>query len=102
MIAAIVVGALTAWFLGLRIGIIAGVATAVAMLVAMVVPGMTMTVYALVVIWCAGLYFFGKKISSFTGQKGVATGPLATASGWANSASSWVKKQLGSDKKKAP
>lgn len=99
MIAALVVGALTAWFLGLRLGIIAGVVTAVAMLVAMVVPGMTMTVYALVVVWCAGLYFFGKKISSITGQKGVATGPLATASTWAGQASTWVKKQLGSDKK---
>ena len=100
MIAAVVVGALTAWFLGLRLGIIAAVATFAAMLVAMVVPGMTMTVYALAVVWCAGLYFFGKKISAFTGQKGVATGPLATASSWANSASSWVKKQLGGNDKR--
>ncbi len=99
MIAALIVGALTAWFLGLRLGIIAGVAAAVAMLVATFVPGMTMTVYALVVLWCAGLYFFGKKISMFTGQKGVATGPLATASSWAGSASDWVKNQLNGTKK---
>lgn len=100
LVVPLIVGALTAWFLGLRLGIVAAIATGVAMLVALFVPGMALTVYVLAGLWCVGLWFFGKKISSLTGQKGVATGPLATASSWANTASSWVKSQLGGNKKK--
>ena len=38
MLPALIVGALTAWYLGLRSGIIVAVAVAIAMFVAMVVP----------------------------------------------------------------
>ena len=59
MLAALVVGALTAWYLGLNLGIVVAVITAGALVLAMFIPGMSLAVYALVVAWCAALYFFG-------------------------------------------
>jgi len=57
MLPALIVGALTAWYLGLRAGIIAAVVTAAALLIAMFVPipGITLAIYALVVAWSAAL-----------------------------------------------
>jgi hypothetical protein len=49
MLPALIVGALTAWYLGLRLGIIVAIVTAGALLLAAFVPGMTITVYALVI-----------------------------------------------------
>jgi len=91
MLAALIVGALSAWYLGLRIGVITAIATAVALIVATFVPGMTMTIYALVIAWCAALYFFGPKISKASGKTSMSSvfgSPFAQAS-------SWVKRQLG-------
>jgi hypothetical protein len=87
MLPALIVGALTAWYLGLRAGIIAGALTAVALLVAMFVPipGITLAIYALVVAWCAAVYFLGAKITART------TGP-SWLSGVAGQASSWARK----------
>lgn len=83
MLPALIVGALTAWYLGLRAGIIAALVTAVALLVAMFVPipGITLAIYALVVAWSAAVYFLGAKITQRT------TGPgwLSGVTGQANS-----------------
>jgi hypothetical protein len=98
VIPAIIVGALTAWYLGLRLGIIVAVATAVALLVANFVPGLSITVYALVIAWAAGLYFFGSKIAKASGQKGMFGGVLGGVSGAVGQASSWAKKLFGSGK----
>ena len=51
MLPALIVGALTAWYLGLRTGIIAAIVTAVALLIAMFVPipGITLAIYAHVI-----------------------------------------------------
>ena len=86
MIPAIIVGALTAWYLGLRIGVIVAAATAIALVVATVVPGMSLAVYALVLAWSAALYFFGPKISKASGASslfGMAGGSISQARGWA-------------------
>jgi hypothetical protein len=86
MLPALIVGALTAWYLGLRIGAVVAVATAIALLVATFVPGMSITVYALVVAWCAALYFFGPKISKATGKSSMSSvfgSPLSQATAWA-------------------
>jgi hypothetical protein len=91
MVPALIVGALTGWYLGLRIGIIVGVAVAAALLVSMVVPGMSLAIYALVVMWCAALYFFGAKISKMTGRSSVA----GTVSGTVSGVSAWAKRFLG-------
>ena len=63
MIAALIVGALTAWYLGMRAGIIAAGATFVALLAAAFIPGMTLAVYALVIAWTGAVYFLGPKMS---------------------------------------
>ena len=99
MVAAIIVGALTAWYLGLRVGVIIAAATAAALLVAMVVPGLSLTVYVLVLGWSALLYFFGSKISKATGQKGFVGGTVGKVGVGASQAKSWVEKALGLNKK---
>ncbi len=87
MLPALIVGALTAWYLGLRAGIIAAVVTAVAMIVATFIPGATLVVYALVLAWSAAVYFLGAKITART------TGPswFSAATGQAQS---WAKKLM--------
>lgn len=92
MIPAVIVGLLTAWYLGLRAGIIAAVVTAVALLIAQFVPipGVTIAIYALVIAWSAAVYFLGSKISART--KGPSWFSAATGS-----ASAYVKKFLKRD-----
>lgn len=88
MLPALIVGALTAWYLGLRAGIIAAAVTAVALFVAMFVPipGITVAIYALIVAWSAAVYFLGARIT----QRTTAPGWL---SGVAGQAASWIRKQ---------
>jgi hypothetical protein len=91
MLPALIVGALTAWYLGVRVGVIVAVATAIALLLATFVPGLTIAVYALVIAWSAALYFFGPKISKASGKASMSSvfgSPLAQAS-------NWVRKALG-------
>jgi hypothetical protein len=94
VIAAIIVGALTAWYLGVRLGVIVAGITFVALLLAAFVPGMSITVYALVIAWTAALYFFGPKISKASGKTGASSmfSPL-------NQATAWAKKLLNRDAK---
>ncbi|MEZ4367029.1 MAG: hypothetical protein R2939_12195 [Kofleriaceae bacterium] len=70
MIPAIIIGGYTAWFLGLRAGLVAGVVSAVAIVAAGLVPipGLTITVWALLLGWCALLFFFGRAMGG--GGKG--------------------------------
>jgi hypothetical protein len=99
MLAALVVGGLTAWYLGLQAGIIAAVVTAAALVLAAVVPGLTLAVYVLVISWSAALYFLGPKLSKGRGlkdDKGAQAGLLGNLMGAAGSATSWVKKQFES------
>jgi len=86
MLPALIVGALTAWYLGIRTGVIVAIVTAAAMLVAAFVPGMTITVYALVIAWAAALYFFGPKISKASGKTSMSSvfgSPRGQATTWA-------------------
>ncbi len=86
MLPALIVGALTAWYLGVRTGVIVAVITAAAMLIAAFVPGMTITVYALVIAWAGALYFFGPKISKASGKTSMSSvfgSPLGQATTWA-------------------
>ncbi len=91
MVPALIVGGLTAWYLGLRMGIVVAVLTAAALLLAMVVPGMSLAVYALVLAWAAALYFFGPKIAKATGRSSWMSG----VSGGVVQARSWVRKVMG-------
>ena len=95
MLAALIVGALTAWYLGLNLGIVVAVVTAGALVLAMFIPGMSLAVYALIVAWCAALYFFGPKISKATGKKGFVGTSIGGAMGAVGQAKSWLDKKLG-------
>lgn len=86
MLPALIVGALTAWYLGVRAGVIAAIATAVAMLAAMFVPGLNLVVYALVLAWSAALYFLGAKFSK--------NGGVNVFGGITSQASAWVRKLM--------
>jgi len=89
MLAAIVVGALTAWYLGIQAGVIAAIVTVVALIASAFVPGLTIAVYALVLAWCAALYFLGAKMSAKKPGPGIPTSMLG---GVANQVSGWLKK----------
>jgi len=67
MVAAIIIGGMTAWYLGVRSGVVAAVVTVIALVVASFFPALTVTVYALVIAWVAALYFWGSKIASGVG-----------------------------------
>lgn len=100
MVAAIIVGALTAWYLGLRLGVILAVVTAAALLAASIIPGMTLTVYVLVLGWSAALYFFGAKISKASGKTPMFGGLASNLGAGVQKASSWGKKLFGEGKRK--
>lgn len=93
MLPALIVGALTAWYLGLRAGVIAAIVTAVAMLVAMFVPGANLVVYGLVIAWSAAVYFLGGKITERAkGGPSILGGAFGAATGLVGQAKSWVSK----------
>jgi hypothetical protein len=63
VLAALIIGAFTAWHLGLRAGIAAAVVSAAALILAAFVPGATITVYVLLGAWVAVLYFLGPRLT---------------------------------------
>lgn len=85
MLPALIVGALTAWYLGLRAGLIAAGVTFGALVLASFVPGLTLAVYALVLAWSAALYFLGAKIAGASGKArgGWLGGVTGQATAWA-------------------
>jgi hypothetical protein len=85
MLPALIVGALTAWYLGLRAGLIAAGVTFGALILASFVPGLTIGVYALVLAWSGALYFLGPKISASAkkGGGGGLGGVTGQAMAWA-------------------
>lgn len=92
MLPALIVGALTAWYLGMRAGVIAAAVTFAALLAAAFIPGLTLAVYALVLAWSGALYFLGAKLS---GKKpgGSVLGEMT--GGVVGQVSSWAKKLMG-------
>ena len=99
MLPALIVGGLTAWYLGLRAGIIAAIATAAALVIAAIVPipGITITIYALIVAWSAAVYFLGAKLTNPNAAKAKSpTGRAAMSwlDGMAGQATSWAKKLM--------
>jgi hypothetical protein len=93
VIPAIIVGALTAWYLGLRAGLIVAGVTAVALLLATFIPGMSITVYALVLAWGVAPSFFCPQTSKAAGKSSLLGGAYGQAS-------SWARKFMGNSAKK--
>jgi hypothetical protein len=86
IVLALVVGALTAWYLGIRTGVFAAIAAALALLVAMFVPGTALPVYVLLGLWCAGLWFFKTKLASLGRPK------EPEKKGWEKELDRWKKR----------
>lgn len=63
LLLALVVFAVTAWFLGLRPGGIAGVVSFAALIAAQAVPGVALAIYGVHVLWIAGLVWLGPKLA---------------------------------------
>jgi hypothetical protein len=93
MLPALIVGGLTAWYLGLRAGIIAAVVTAAALVVAAIVPipGITLAIYALILAWSAAVYFLGAKITQ-RAQPRAGASWFDGVAGVAGQATSWARK----------
>lgn len=89
MLPAVIVGVWTAWYLGLRAGVIAAVAVAASLLLAQFVPGASITVYALVLAWCAALYFIIPRLRGGTTTQVGSALPSQAANAWR-----WAKKIL--------
>jgi hypothetical protein len=89
MLPALIVGALTAWYLGLKLGLIAaGIAFGV-IVIAGIVPGLTIAVYAILIGWCALLYLFGTKLRTTqppTMAGTIAGGAVGTVGRWVGKA----------------
>jgi hypothetical protein len=85
---ALVVGGITAWYLGVRIGVAAAVVSAVALLVAMFVPGTALPVYVLLGLWLAGLWVVKTKLP------GLVQGKQPEKKGWEKEFDRW-KKRVG-------
>jgi hypothetical protein len=94
MLPALIIGGYTAWFLGMRAGLIVGAAVAVALLLATFIPGMSITIYALVLAWGAALYFFGPKLSKAAGKSSL----LGGLGGSVGTAKAWARKFMGGNK----
>lgn len=96
MLAALIVGVWTALYLGIRAGVIAAVAVAAAMLASSFLPGVSITVYTLVIAWCAALYFVFPKLLKSGAKGGLKPNGLTAASvlSQANSAWTWARKKL--------
>jgi len=97
MVAALIVGALTAWYLGMRAGIVAAVVTFGALILGMFVPGVNLAVYALILAWSAALYFLGAKMSKQSNTPGLGT-LFGGVTGAAGQATAWFKRQLSKTK----
>ena len=66
---ALVVGGLTAYYLGIRPGMAAAAVSAVALLVSMFVPSVALPVYVLLAMWCGGLWVVKTKLPGLIGNK---------------------------------
>lgn len=84
MVPALIVGLLTAWYLGMRAGIISAIVTVAALLAAQFIPipGLSLAIYALVIAWCAAVYFLGSKISSRVKGPSMFSAATGTASSY--------------------
>jgi hypothetical protein len=101
MIPAIIVGLLTAWYLGVRAGVIAAGLAFAAIVAASIVPipGITLAAYGVIIIWSAVMYFFGPRLSkSASSTQGLRNNPAINIAGNAasqvGSAVSWAKRTM--------
>jgi hypothetical protein len=59
----LVVFGVTAWFLGLRVGGVAAGVSFATLIAAQVIPGTAILIYAVHVLWLAGMVYLGPRVS---------------------------------------
>lgn len=62
IVLALVVGAVTGWYLGVRAGVLAAAMSAIGLLIAMFVPGTALPVYVAIGLWLGALYLIKTKL----------------------------------------
>ncbi len=80
LLLALVVFAVTAWFLGLRSGGFAALASFASLIAAQVVPGTALVVYGVHVLWIAALVWMGPRLSRW--RKPAPSGFTAEVGRW--------------------
>jgi hypothetical protein len=88
IVLALVVGGITAWYLGLQKGIWAAIGSAIALLVAMFVPGASLPVYVALGLYLAGLWVWKTKLPALVKPK------EPEKKGWEKEFDRW-KKRVG-------
>ena len=88
IVLALVVGAVTAWYLGIRLGIFAAAVSAVALLIAMFVPSASLPIYVLLGLWMAGVWVVKSKLPALVKPK------EPEKKGWEKEFDRW-KKRVG-------
>jgi hypothetical protein len=85
VVAALIIGAVTAWYLGVRAGIVAAAISAALLFLALFVPPTALGIYIVLGAYVVGLWLFGTKLPGLTGQKktgGLAAGMKGEAVKW--------------------
>lgn len=92
MVAALIIGAVTAWYLGVRAGVFAAIISAALLVLALFVPPTALGIYIVLGAYCVGLYLFGTKLP---GMGGAARKKDLGQVGWKGEAAKWYGRAKG-------
>jgi hypothetical protein len=91
VVAALIIGAVTAWYLGVRAGVFAAIISAALLVLALFVPPTALGIYIVLGAYCVGLYLFGTKLPGLKGLKNKKDLGL----GWKGEAAKWYGRAKG-------
>jgi hypothetical protein len=91
VLAAVIIGAVTAWYLGIRAGIVAAVVSAALLVIALFVPPTAIGIYIVLGAYCVALYLFGTKLPGLAGKQQPGAGWKGEAAKWYGRARSLLK-----------
>lgn len=92
MLAAIIIGAITAWYLGVRVGVFAAAVSAALLVLAMFVPPTALGIYIVLGAYVVGLWLFGSKLPGLANKQG---GIGSSLGGWKGEAAKWYGRAKG-------
>jgi len=93
VVASLIIGAVTAWYLGVRAGVFAAIISAALLVLALFVPPTALGIYIVLGAYCVGLYLFGTKLPGLKGLKNKKDGGLGM--GWKGEAAKWYGRAKG-------
>jgi hypothetical protein len=94
VVAALIIGAVTAWYLGVRAGIFAAIISAALLVLALFVPPTALGIYIVLGAYCVGLYLFGTKLPGI-GGRGVKDKKPGLGGNWKGEAAKWYGRAKG-------